>query len=232
MHRDPVFTPLAAPGAGWMGSPQLAQVTAVGGRDGFSVQVRLLAFEPEAAGDTTMWARIVAPMAGDQRGLFCLPDVGDEVLVVFAQGDARHPLVLGGLWNGASAPPATVEGSGENRTKRLRSKNGLQITLEDERGQETLTLETPGGQKVTLKDGPGNLKIEDSNGNSIELATAGITITASAKVTVSASKVEISAGLVTVDAGMSKFSGVVKCDTLISNTVVSSAYTPGAGNVW
>jgi hypothetical protein len=34
-----------------------------------------------------------------------------------------------------------------------------------------------------------------------------------------------------VNAGMSKFSGVVQCDTLIANSVVSTSYTPGAGNI-
>lgn len=85
---------------------------------------------------------------------------------------------------------------------------------------------------MTLKDGPGAVTIEDSNGNSIKLESAGITITASAKVTINASQVAVSAGMVTVDAGMSKFSGVVQCDTMISNTVISSTYTPGAGNIW
>jgi hypothetical protein len=31
---------------------------------------------------------------------------------------------------------------------------------------------------------------------------------------------------------MSKFSGVVKCDTLIANSVISASYTPGQGNIW
>jgi hypothetical protein len=57
-------------------------------------------------------------------------------------------------------------------------------------------------------------------------------VTASAKVTVNASQVAVSAGMVKVDAGMSTFSGVVKCDTLIATTVISSTYTPGAGNIW
>jgi len=35
-----------------------------------------------------------------------------------------------------------------------------------------------------------------------------------------------------VDAGMSKFSGVVQADTVITNTIVASTYTPGAGNIW
>jgi hypothetical protein len=51
-------------------------------------------------------------------------------------------------------------------------------------------------------------------------------------VTVNASMLAISAGMVTVDAGMSKFSGVVQADTVISNSVVSASHTPGAGNIW
>jgi hypothetical protein len=76
------------------------------------------------------------------------------------------------------------------------------------------------------------VEIVDSNGNSIKLETSGITVTASAKVTINASQVAVSAGMVTVDAGMSKFSGVVQADTVISNSVISASYTPGAGNIW
>ena len=82
-----------------------------------------------------------------------------------------------------------------------------------------------------MRDGPGAVVIKDSNGNSIELGTTGVRVTAAAGVFVAASKVEVSAGMVTVNAGMSKFSGVVQCDTLISNSVVSASYSPGAGNV-
>ncbi|MDQ5835935.1 MAG: type IV secretion protein Rhs, partial [Acidobacteriota bacterium] len=60
----------------------------------------------------------------------------------------------------------------------------------------------------------------------------GITVIASAQVKVQASTMQVDAGMVTVNAGMSKFSGVVQCDTLISNSVVSASYTPGAGNIW
>ncbi|MGB8169819.1 MAG: hypothetical protein WCF18_20120, partial [Chthoniobacteraceae bacterium] len=108
----------------------------------------------------------------------------------------------------------------------------VKLTLEDEDGQEKFIVETPGAQKITLKDGPGQVTIEDSNGNSIKLEAAGVTITAAAKVTVNAAQVAVSAGMVQVDAGMSKFSGVVQCDTLIATTVVATTYTPGAGNIW
>jgi hypothetical protein len=71
----------------------------------------------------------------------------------------------------------------------------------------------------------------DSSGNSVKLEASGIMVNASAKVTINASTVEISSGMITVNSGMSKFSGVVQCDTLISNSVISASYTPGAGNI-
>jgi uncharacterized protein involved in type VI secretion and phage assembly len=175
---------------------------------------------------------LVAPFAGNNRGSWWVPDVGDLVAVSFVQGDARMPIVLGGLWHGAASPPESMDGAGNNNLKVLRSRNGVKVTLDDQDGQEKLILETPGGQKLTLKDGPGSATLEDSNGNSIKLETAGITVTAAAKVKVQAATVEVSAGMVKVDAAMSTFSGVVKCDVLISNSVISSSYTPGAGNVW
>jgi hypothetical protein len=125
-----------------------------------------------------------------------------------------------------------MDGAGNNYKKVLRSRNGVKVTLDDQDGQEKLQLETPGGQKITLKDGPGAIEVIDSNGNSVKLEASGITVTASAKVTVNASQVAISAGMVTVDAGMSKFSGVVQADTVITNSVISASYTPGAGNIW
>jgi uncharacterized protein involved in type VI secretion and phage assembly len=196
------------------------------------VQVRLIAFDDVATQDAPMWARVVAPFAGSDRGVFFLPDVDDEVLVVFMNGDARYPLILGGLWNGNAQSPADIESGGANRYKRIKSRNGIVITLDDQQGQETLQLETPAGQKITLQDGPATITVEDSNGNSIKLEAAGITVTASAKVKVNASQVEVSAGMVKVDAAMSKFSGIVKCDTLITNSIISTSYTPGAGNIW
>jgi uncharacterized protein involved in type VI secretion and phage assembly len=178
------------------------------------------------------WARLATFMGGNNRGSWFIPDVNDEVLIVFEGGDPRRPYVIGGLWNGNDAPPDSMDGAGNNYRKVLRSRNGVKLTLDDTDGQEKFIAETPGGQKVTLKDGAGAVEIVDSNGNSIKLETSGITVTASAKVTINASQVAISAGMVTVDAGMSKFSGVVQADTVITNSVVSASYTPGAGNIW
>jgi len=192
-----------------------------------------LPWSPDGGGASyETWARLATMMGGNNRGTWFIPDVDDEVLVIFMGGDPRHPCVVGGLWNGQDSPPQSMDGSGKNNIKKIRSRNGVQITLDDSDGQEMLKLETPAGQKVTLQDGPGSIVIEDSNGNSVKLESSGITIDASAKVTVSASMVSVSASMVSVDAPMAKFSGTVQAQTVLCNTIVSGTYTPGAGNIW
>lgn len=178
------------------------------------------------------WARLATFMAGNNRGSWFVPDTNDEVLVAFENGNPCRPYVIGCLWNGNDQAPEAMDGAGDNFKKVLRSRNGVKITLDDQNGQEKLILETPGGQQITLKDGPSAIEVMDSNGNSLKLESSGVTVMSSAKVTISASTVEVSAGMVTVNAGMSKFSGVVQADTVITNSVVSTAYTPGAGNIW
>ena len=93
-------------------------------------------------------------------------------------------------------------------------------------------ISTPGGVKLTLTDESAGKTTIECAGNTITIETAGITVQASAKVKVQAAQVEVSAGMVKVDAAMSKFSGIVKCDVLQTNAVISSSYTPGAGNIW
>ncbi len=211
----------------------VAQVVDIKDPDGQG-RVRIkLPWSPDSGNsEYQAWARLAMMMAGNNRGTWFIPDVDDEVLVAFNAGDTRHPYVIGALWNGQDAPPESMDGSGNNHVKTIQSRNGVRISLNDEDGQESLTLETPGGQRLVLKDGPGAVEIEDSNGNSVKLETSGITVNASAKVTLNASVVEISASAVTVNAGFSKFSGVLQADTIITNSIISASYTPGAGNIW
>jgi uncharacterized protein involved in type VI secretion and phage assembly len=210
----------------------LAIVTDLDDPQGASrVKVKLpaIADSPQQAGE--LWARVCTLFAGDNRGAFWMPDVGDEVLVAFVMGDTRQPIVLGGLWNGASQSPETLRR--ENNLKVVRSRNGNRIVLDDTAGAEKVIVETPGGNRITLSDAAGNLiKVEDSAGNTATMGAGGMTVDSPAVVEVKAAQVKVTAGMVTVDAALSRFSGVVQCDTLITNSVVSASYTPGAGNIW
>ncbi|MGW7530838.1 phage baseplate assembly protein V [Amycolatopsis sp. NPDC054798] len=192
-----------------------------------------LPWAPDNGGSSyRAWARLATLMAGGGRGTWFVPEAGDEVLIAFEAGDPRRPYVVGSLWNGAAHPPVAMDGAGRNDKRVIRSRSGHKITFDDTGGGETLTVETPGGQKVVLADVPASVTVSDAGGNSVKLEAAGITISSSAKVTVSAATMEISAATLTVNAGMSTFNGVTKADTALASTVVGTAYTPGAGNIW
>lgn len=173
-----------------------------------------------------VWARVAVLMAGGNRGTWFIPDLEDEVLVAFAGGNPAHPYVVGALWNGQDAPPETMDSGEENNLRTICSREDIRITMDDSPGAVKITITTPGGHSITLDDGSRDITIEDSNGNFIKMEASKITVTASANV-------EVNASMVQVNAPMSIFSGVVKCDTLLATSLVSSpTYTPGAGNVW
>jgi uncharacterized protein involved in type VI secretion and phage assembly len=108
------------------------------------------------------WARVVAPMAGPQRGVYFLPEVDDEVLVAFEQGSPAAPYVLGGLWNGKDKPPES-NSDGKNDRRTITSRSGHVIRLTDTKGQE----------QIEITDSSGN--------NSIVISTKDNSITVSAK---------------------------------------------------
>jgi uncharacterized protein involved in type VI secretion and phage assembly len=215
----------------WMFGVHLGLVTSVRDEAGIGrVQVRIPALHEDS--DALVWARVAVPFAGGDRGAFLIPDVGDEVVIAFVAGDARHPVVIGSLWNGADAPPETLPGDTVDRWS-FTGKNGTRIAIvEESSGQETISFETPAGVSGTLTDEAGGKVEFIAGGNTVTLETSGVSVQAGAGVTVNAPKVEITAGQVTVNAALSSFSGVVRCDSLVTQSVASASYTPGAGNVW
>ncbi|MBV9931296.1 MAG: hypothetical protein JO013_10165 [Alphaproteobacteria bacterium] len=217
--------------ARWLEGIHLARVKSVQDPDAKGrVQVQLLGPDPD--GDALIWARVAVPYAGDHFGAFLLPDVGQEVIVAFPSGDTASPIVVGALWNGATALPETLGGDHVDRWS-LTGKNGTRIAIvEESNGQEKVEISTPAGAKATLTDASGGeMKIEVA-GNTVKLNPSGVSIETPGKCDVQASQVSVTASTVSVSAAMSTFSGIVKCDTLITNSVISSSYTPGAGNVW
>ena len=233
---QPLPTPAGTPSFGALHGTYLGRVISVEDPEDLArVQVRLMS-TPEGVGDAdaALWARVAVPIAGGGRGAFLLPDVDDEVALVFVNGDPRQPLVIGGLWSGTARPPEQLGGSG-SRVDRytLTGRRGSRIAIVEETdGQATLSLSTPGAESVTLTQTSGGKLTLEAAGNKVTLDTKGVSIETPLTVKVSASRVEVSAAQVQVDAAMSTFAGIVKCDVLQATTVVATTYTPGAGNVW
>ena len=180
------------------------------------------------------WARFATMFAGSDHGSWFLPDVGDEVLLSFVGGDARWPVVIGGLWNGADAPPESMDSNSDNHVKSLTTRSGHHIAFDDTPGSELVEIVTQGEHVIALDDANRSIEIRHQGGSTVVLeANGSISITATNEVEVTApSGMKVTAPMVTVDAGLSKFSGVVKAESVITNAVVSSTYTVGAGNIW
>lgn len=211
----------------------LAEVIAVQDPDQLTrVQVRLINFDNIPNQDAPIWARVAVPFAGNNRGAFLLPDVGDEVLIAFVNGDSRLPVVVGGLWNGKQTAPETIGSDNIDRWS-IVSKAGSRIAIvETSPATATISFETPNGVIGTLTDNSGGEIEFSASGSTITLNAQGISLQTSARVTVQASQVEVSAGQVNVNAAISSFSGMVRCDVMQATTVIASTYTPGAGNIW
>ncbi|MCM8882046.1 MAG: phage baseplate assembly protein V [Candidatus Thiodiazotropha sp.] len=199
------------------------------------VKVRLPWVGEDDSMQATAWARLATLMAGADRGSWFIPEVDDEVLLSFLAGDPRHPVVLGALWNGVDTPPESMDGGGENNIRSITSRSGHKLEFDDTSGGEKITLVTQGGHELVLDDASGGtITVNHSGGAQIVIESSGtISVTALNQINIDApAGLNVTAAMVTVDSAFSKFSGVVKADTVITNAVVSSSYTPGAGNVW
>lgn len=119
--------------------------------------------------DLSPWARVAVPMAGLGYGTYFIPNIGDEVLVGFEQGDLTAPYVLGSLWN-AMAPPPLPSPVPQIRT--LRTPLGNQVIFSDI--PPSITIMTPTGQTVLMS--AAGIQLTSAT-NVINMTPDGVTIT-------------------------------------------------------
>lgn len=169
---------------------------------GYRVKVSFPSF---SADTQSTWARVATPMAGNNRGIYTLPEVDDEVLCAFAHGDLRFPYVIGSLWNGSDAPPRD-NADGQNNQRVIRSRSGHELVFSDESGKEQIEIKSNAGHQILLDDTSGSEKISitDKSGNSIQIDSTqnAIAVEAQMKLSIKAQTIEIEAGsLMTIKAG-------------------------------
>jgi phage protein D/phage baseplate assembly protein gpV len=145
------------------------------------------------------WARVAATGAGDRRGVFFLPEVGDEVLVGFEMGDVQQPFVLAGLWNGVDRPPldSAAAVGGDVRRRVIRSRDGHEVSF-DEGPDGGVTVRDRRGNLVRLGGSDGAVSVE-AVGELRLKAGAGVTIEAGGKISLGGAGVEIDGGTAPVD---------------------------------
>lgn len=168
----------------------------------FRVRVRMPAVNGEEEG---VWARLATLDAGDNRGTFFRPEIGDEVVLGFISGDPSQPLILGMLHS--TAKPAPLSPSDNNDEKGYVSRSQFKMIFNDD--QKSLSIESPGGKKFTINDNDGIIKLEDENGNKITFESGGVTVEAAASLTLKAgSEVKIEAAQININgSGMTNIKG-------------------------
>ncbi|MEP3846891.1 MAG: phage baseplate assembly protein V [Paracoccaceae bacterium] len=153
---------------------------------------RIKMIVPSVLGEAvTDWALPAMPYGGGPDfGMLAVPPVDSQVLAEFLEGDPSSPVWTGTFWRGGSEMPSEYTGQ---TTKILKTESGHLLTFEDESGEETITLKSSvgaeivmdaegsisltdnGGAKVVIDASASEISVEDANGNSIVLASSGIT---------------------------------------------------------
>lgn len=128
---------------------------------------------PTLGQDTSNWARIAAPMSGDSRGLQFMPEVDDEVLVAFENGDVAFPFIIGFLWNGVHKPPKPDPADAAKRT--IKTVSGHVLEFDDTQGSEKITLQFK-GDKPSIIIEQSKLTIAFDDSTFIELSPSGVKV--------------------------------------------------------
>ena len=106
------------------------------------------------------WARLLVPRAGPAEGIFFRPEVGDEVVVDFLNGNIDEPVVLGGLWSAGNPPPIALVGQSI-----IRTRSGHTLVFNDADEAACVEITTSGGHSILLSDELDSSRIEISNGS-------------------------------------------------------------------
>jgi len=171
--RPPVLVPPTASGGGGL---VLGVVEALDDPDSANrVKVRLPWRSDSGEG---VWARVAAADAGDGYGAVVIPNVGQEVVMGYVDGDPSVPVVLGQLFNGKAAPPVTIDPD-KNAVRTFVTPGGHAITLDD--GDEAaVTLLSGKGHSVVIDDKNGAVVVthKDSS-NTVTVSSDGIELNAS-----------------------------------------------------
>ncbi len=119
-----------------------------------------------------IWCRLATMDAGENRGSFFLPEIGDEVLVGFINEDPNNAVIVGML--NSSAKPAPLKAEDANNIKGFVTRSEMKFLFDDEK--KSVTIETPAGKKVIIDEDAGEITLQDENSNTLKMNKDGISI--------------------------------------------------------
>jgi Rhs element Vgr protein len=129
-----------------------------------------------------IWARIATLDAGEERGSFFRPEIDDEVIVGFINGNPNDVVVLGMM--NSSNKPAPIKASDDNHEKGFVTRSQMKFIFNDDK--KSVVLETPAGKKITVDEDEGVIKIEDENSNIITMDSSSISLESAGDISIKA----------------------------------------------
>ncbi len=121
---------------------------------------RIQANVPEVLGDVMSgWCTPCVPYAGQDKGWFAVPEVGDGVWIEFEAGDPSRPIWVGSWWGSGEIPKDATGAQGTTKTKILKSASGLIVDLDDNAGEITVS-DSSGSNLLNIKTNPGEIVIQ------------------------------------------------------------------------
>ncbi|PKH50310.1 Rhs element Vgr protein [Tenacibaculum sp. Bg11-29] len=148
------------------------------GEDRILVQIPIINNEEEG-----IWCRVASPDAGENRGIFFRPEIGDEVIVGFINQDPNDAIVLGMLHS--SAKPSPITATDDNHEKGIITRSEMKVLFDDDK--KIITIETPAGKIISLDEDKGAITIEDDNSNVITINSDGIAMESAGDISLKAS---------------------------------------------
>ncbi len=129
--------------------------------------------------DVTEWLRVVTPSAGvgergNNRGYFAIPEIDDQVMIAFEEGNIARPVVMGSVYHSASVDSSPLI---KNHLKSIITRSGHLLEFDDSEGT----------QGIKLTDMHQNIIYIDTKGNNI-------TITALENMTLNCKNMQINVG--------------------------------------
>lgn len=148
------------------------------GEDRILVQIPIINNEEQG-----IWCRVSSLDAGENRGAFFRPEIGDEVIIGFINQDPNDAIVLGMLHS--SAKPAPIVASDDNHEKGFITRSEMKILFDDDK--KILSLSTPAGKIITLDEDAGTIVVEDENSNILTMDSSGIVMESAGNIEIKAS---------------------------------------------
>ena len=143
------------------------------------IQVKITTLDNNANG---IWSRVACLDAGEERGTFFRPEIGDEVIVGFINDDPNDAVVLGML--NSSAKKAPLAASDDNHEKGIFTRGKMRIHFND--NTKTITIDTSAGNSIKLDESGKSVEIKDQNDNKISLGTSGIKLSSQKNIDIEA----------------------------------------------